>query len=97
MRRLFTPFPAAALAAATRPALPGGASAMSASAMPGAPALPLAGDAPSIILASGGCGPYRHRGFNGFCYGGGGFYRPYGVYRPYGYRPAYGYRRFGYY
>ena len=22
--------------------------------------------------ASGGCGPYRHRGFNGFCYPGGG-------------------------
>ena len=99
MRRLFMSLAAAALAAATLPALSVGASAMSATGMPGAQALPLAADAPAITLASGGCGPYRHRGVNGFCYpgGGGGFYRPYGgFYRPYGYHP-YGYRRYGYY
>lgn len=53
--------------------------------------------------ASGGCGPFAHRGYYGYCRpGGGGF--GYGWHRPYGYgwhRPfGYGYgwhRHFGYY
>ena len=61
-------------------------------AMPLAQPLPLAGEAPAVILASGGCGPFAHRGFYGGCrpngfYGGG--------YRRFGYG-GYGYRRFGY-
>ncbi len=54
--------------------------------------LPLASSQPEATLVSGGCGPFRHRGFNGFCYPNGGFVgRPY--FRGYGYR-RYGYRRF---
>lgn len=76
-------------------------------------ALVLAGVAASTLMlgsltpaaAQGGCGPYAHRGFDGFChpnfrprpygfYGGGyGYHRPYGYgyHRPYGY--GYGYHR----
>ena len=80
------------------------AGAVPASAMPAdaiAP-LPLASAGqPEVTLVSGGCGPFRHRGFNGFCYPGGGgyygggyggYYRP-GFYRGYGYRRGF-YRRF---
>ncbi len=91
---LITALAAAALAASALPAL-----SIEASAMPGAQPLPLAGAAPDITLASGGCGPYRHRGGNGFCYpNGGGFYRGgYGYGRPYGYGGGYGYGRpYGY-
>lgn len=65
--------------------------AIPADAAPAAPQpLPLASAQPDVTLVSGGCGPFRHRGFNGFCYPGGGFvggpvYRPYGYYRPYGF------------
>ncbi len=76
------------------------AGAMPADAMPAAGAtapLPLASASqPEVTLVSGGCGPFRHRGFNGFCYPGGGFYgRGFyggGFYRP-GFRRGYGYRR----
>ena len=54
--------------------------------------------------ASGGCGPFGHRGFYGYCrpngYGGYGFHRPfgygYGFHRPFGYGYG-GQRHFGYY
>ena len=78
------------------------ATTLTASALPGggiaAAPLPLASDQPDVTLVSGGCGPFRHRGFNGFCYPGGGgfvrgpFYRGYGYHR-FGYRP-FGYRRY---
>ena len=71
------------------------ASAMPADGIAAAP-LPLAsGGQPEVTLVSGGCGPFRHRGFNGFCYPGGGFYGGYGggFYRPGFYRGGYGYRR----
>ncbi len=81
-----TTFAAGVLGLAALPAL-----SVSASALPGASALPLASaEQPEATLVSGGCGPFRHRGFNGFCYPGGGFGG-----NGYGYR-RYGYRRFGY-
>ena len=65
---------------------------VAANASPVATPLPLASaDQPEVTLVSGGCGPFRHRGFNGFCYPGGGFGGGYG-YRRFGY----GSRRFGY-
>ena len=69
---------------------------VSASALPAATPLPLASaEQPEVTLVSGGCGPFRHRGFNGFCYpGGGGVFV--GGYRGYGYH-RFGYRRFGHY
>ena len=62
-----------------------------ANAMPAVQPLPLAGDtAPAVTLTSGGCGPFRHRGFYGFC-------RPNFVGYGYGYGPRYGFgwHRFG--
>jgi hypothetical protein len=74
-------------------------------------ALVLAGLAASTLVlgslspasAEGGCGPFRHRGFNGFCYPnarpypvyGYGWHRPYGYgwHRGYGWHGPYGYRR----
>ena len=71
-----------------------------ADATPTVQPLPLAGGtAPEVTLTSGGCGPFRHRGFYGFCrpnfvgYGYPGFY---GYRRFYGYRGFYGYHRFGF-
>ena len=70
---------------------------LSASALPAdgiaATPLPLASDQPEATLVSGGCGPFRHRGFNGFCYPGAGFVRGPFV-RGYGYH-RYGYGRYG--
>ena len=69
---------------------------LSASALPAdgiaATPLPLASDQPEATLVSGGCGPFRHRGFNGFCYPNGGFVRGPFV-RGYGYHR---YGRYGY-
>ncbi len=75
------------------------AGAVPASAMPGAGVtatpLPLASAGePEVTLVSGGCGPFRHRGFNGFCYPGGGYYG-YGFYRP-GFYRGYGYGYHGF-
>ena len=68
----------------------------SAAPVGGAQPLPLASAQPDVTPVSGGCGPFRHRGFNGFCYPGGGFYgRPF--YRPYGYYRPYGFYRRGFY
>ncbi len=75
------------------------AGAIPASAVPtgglSAAPLPLVSAAqPEVTLVSGGCGPFRHRGINGFCYPGGGFYGG-GFYRP-GFRRGFyghGYRR----
>ena len=72
-----------------------------ADAMPAVQPLPLASSTlPDVTLTSGGCGPFRHRGFYGFCrpnFGGYGFgYRRFG-WRGYGYGwHRFGYRRFGY-
>ena len=63
-----------------------------ANAMPAAQAIPLAQSTPDVILTSGGCGPFRHRGFYGYC-------RPnfvgygYGWRRPWGWGP--GWHRWG--
>ena len=56
------------------------------------PAIPLAKSAPAITLTSGGCGPFRHRGFYGFCRPNG--VGPYGVGYRYGWR-GYGWHRWG--
>ncbi len=73
---------AVALAAAALPI-----SLSSADAMPAQP-IPLAQSAPEVILTSGGCGPFAHRGFYGVCrpnfvgYGYGyGWHRPWGWHR----------------
>ena len=64
------------------------AEAMPAEAVP-ATVIPAGDTAPGVILVSGGCGFYYHRGPFGGCRPNGGFYRPYG----YGYGYRYGYRR----
>ena len=95
MRNLvLTTLAAGALGAMALPA-----TTLTASALPAAAPLPLASSQPEATLVSGGCGPFRHRGFNGFCYPGGGFARgPYGFHRGYGYHrfgdDRFGYRRF---
>ena len=66
----------------------------------------LAVGAYSPAEASGGCGPFAHRGFYGYCrpngYGGYGygyrrpFFPGYGFHRGYGWHHGYGYHRFYY-
>ena len=72
-----------------------GLATLSANAFPAATPL-ISADQPVVTLVSGGCGPFRHRGFNGFCYPGGGFGGGYGFRGNYGYRRGYGYHRYGY-
>ena len=99
MRNLvLTSLAVGALGLAALPATTLGANALPAAGIAATP-LPLASSQPEVTLVSGGCGPFRHRGFNGFCYPGGGFARgPYGFHRGYGYRrfrdDRFGYRRF---
>ena len=59
----------------------------------------LAGVSMTSAEAQGGCGPYAHRGWDGFCHSGGGWARPVGFgygYGPGWHRPGYGWRRPGY-
>ena len=64
-------------------------------AFAGLAAVLLAGASVTPAAAQGGCGPYAHRGWDGFCHPGG-LARPYGVGFGYGWQRPIGYGYHGY-